>query len=218
MRIMGRSSSPRPTDGTRLIILPRRMIEGLKEAAERAGISLSGFASWALEEAIRAERMGIPLGEAVELYDLFRVQRDAGAVQVSRSILEYLVSRLYDTSGEELRRLWHEEGRWYGEYLKARLRGEGVLEFLERALKASWNLETAEVRVEDGFVRVRCASFNMSIENTELLISYISGLMNALGFEEADRDYLNGLAILLYRRMPLARLAPREELTGKNKT
>ncbi len=214
---MGRSSSSRPTDGTRLIILPRRMIEGLKEAAERAGISLSGFASLALEEAIRAERMGIPLGEAVELYDLFRVQRDAGAVHVSRSILEYLVSRLYDTSGEELRRLWYEEGRWYGEYLKARLRGEGVLEFLERALEASWNL-TAEVRVEDGFVRVRCASFNMSLENTELLISYISGLMSALGFEEADRDYLNGLAILLYRRMPLARAASREELTGKNKT
>lgn len=215
---MGRSSSSRPTDGTRLIILPRRMIKGLKEAAERAGISLSVFASGALEEAIRAERMGIPLGEAVELYGLMRVQRDAGAVQVSRSILEYLVSQLYDTSREELRRLWHEEGRWYGEYLKARLRGEGILEFLERALEASWNLETAEVRVKDGLVRVRCASFNMSLENTELLISYISGLMSALGFEEVGRDYLDGLAILLYRRMLPARPASREELTEKNKT
>lgn len=187
-------------DGTRLIVIPRRMIEGLREAAERAGVSLSRFASGALEEAIRAERMGIPLGEAVELYGFMKAQRDAGAIQVSRSILEYLVSQLYGASGEGLRRLWYGEGRWYGEYIKARLKGEGVLGLLERALRTSWNLDDAEVRVEDGLVRVRCASFNMNLETTELLISYISGFMSALGFEEVFRDYLNGLAILEYRR------------------
>jgi hypothetical protein len=214
---MARSSSSRSADGTRLIILPRRMVDELKMAAERAGVPLSIFAVEALEEAIRAERAGVPLGEAVELYGLMRVQRDAGAVQVSRSILGYLVAKLYGESGEELRRLWYEEGRWYGEYLKARLRGEGVLGFLEGALRASWNLEEAEVAVEGGIARVRCVSFNMTIEATELLISYISGFMSSLGFEEVARDYLEGLALLEYRRMPPVRPSAWEELTEKDK-
>lgn len=202
---MGRSQGSRSTDGTRLIILPRRMVEGLREAAERAGIPLTRFASEALEVAVRAEGFGVPLGEAVDLHRLMRIQRDAGNIQVSRPLLEHLISKLYGESGEELRRLWTEAGRWYGEYLRARLKGEGVLDFLEKALEAAWNLDEAEVGVEEGLVRVRCASFNMSQEATELMMGYISGFMSALEYEEVWRDYMKGLAILEYRRIPAAR-------------
>lgn len=205
MRGMARSASSRSADGTKLIILPRRMVEGLKEAAERAGVPLTRFASEALEEAVRAEGMGVPLGEAVELYRMMRVQRDAGIIQVSRSIMEHLVSKLYGEIGEELERLWFEEGRWYGEYLKAKLKDERILEFLERVLEAAWNLDEAEIGSEEGLVRVRCVSFNMSLEATELMISYISGLMSTLGYEEVGRDSLRGLATLEYRRIPTIR-------------
>lgn len=196
---------PGRAGGTRLIILPRRMVEDLREAAWRAGVPLTRFASDALGEAVRAERMGVPLGRAVELYRLMMVQKDAGVIQVSRSILEHLVSKLYGEFREELERLWSEAGRWYGEYLRARLKGEGVLEFLERALEAMWNLDKAEVGVEGGLVKIRCVSFNMSLEVTELLIGYISGFMNALGYEEVAKDYLRGLATLEYRRIPAIR-------------
>ena len=75
------------------------------------------------------------------------------------------------------------------------------MSFLEKALLVSWNLDEAEVKEDVGGVRLRCTSFMMSLEKTELLISYLSGVMFSLGYEEVGREHLRGMALLQYRRI-----------------
>jgi len=185
---------------TKLLVLPSRLVERLRASAARRGLSLSNYAVEALEQALRAEAMGAPLRDAVDLYLLGEVQRGAGAVQLPRSSLERLVVELYPEMGEELRGAWSEAGRWYGAYLRAKLRGADILAFLERALLVSWNLDEAEVRDKGGAVALRLTSFVLSLESTELLLSYVSGAMDSLGYDETGRDIMRGMARARYVR------------------
>ncbi len=189
-----------PQEKTKLIVVPSYLVERLRAIALRQGVSLSTLAAEVLEQASRAEELGATLKGAVDLQRLVDIQRGAGAVNVSRSTLEHLISRFYEDDGEELRRVWQEAGRWYGEYLHTKLGDGEALSFLEKGLLISWNLDEVEMRDDGGEVRIRCASFMMSMEMTELLLSYVSGVMGALDYEETERDYLSGMATLGYRR------------------
>jgi len=189
-----------PQEKTKLIVVPSSLVERLRAIALRQGVSLSTLATEVLEQASRAEELGATLKGAVDLQRLVDIQRGAGAVNVSRSTLEHLISRFYEDDGDELRRIWKEAGRWYGEYLHTKLGDGEALSFLEKGLLISWNLDEVEIRDEGGEVRIRCASFMMSMEMTELLLSYVSGVMGALDYEEEERDYLSGMATLRYRR------------------
>lgn len=188
-------------EDTKLIVVPTRLVDQLRAVAARQGVSLSSYTAEALEQALRAAELRASLQEAVDLYRLMEVQRGAGAVHIPRSSLDHLIGELYPASGEELRRIWYESGRWYGEYLRTKLKDDDVLGFFEKALLVSWNLDEVEIRNDDGTVTLRYTSFTMSLESTELLVSFVSGAMHSLGFEERDRDYLRGMATLRYKEI-----------------
>lgn len=185
-------------DDTKFIIVPRQLADQLRALTARLGLSVSDFTVEALTQAMRAQELGSDLGEAVELYRLSGVQRGAGNIQVTRTVLKEILGKLYGSDGDELLGLWHEHGKWYGAYLKARLSRDQVLGFLERDLLVTWNLDEAEVAQRDLMVSVRCVSFGMSEEFTELLVSYVVGVMEELGFAENERDVLRGLVSLKF--------------------
>jgi len=186
---------------TKLVVLPEQLVERLRGIALRQGVSLSSFASEALEQAVRAEEMGASLGETVDMYGLHEVTRASGAIQIPRSNFDAMIGELYRGQKDELLGVWERAGRWYGEYLRARL-GGGALAFFEKALMASWNLDEVEVEADGLVVELRFTSFTMSLELTELLVSYISGAMDAFGYTAMGEDHLRGLATLSYRLVP----------------
>ena len=188
-------------EDTKLLILPTHLVDRLRVIVTRQGVSLSSFAAESLEQALRVDEMDASLSDAVDAYRLSEIQRGAGMVDVPRSSLNYLVKRLYTKRGEELRRVWGEAGRWYGEYLLAKLQPGEVLGFLEKELLVAWNLDEAEIRTSETEVAVRWVSFAMTGELTELLLSYLSAIMEALGYREVERDSLRGMATLKYTRI-----------------
>jgi len=185
-------------DDTKFIIVPRQLADQLRALTARLGQSVSDFAVEALTQAMRAQELGSDLGEAVDLHRLSGVQRGAGNIQVTRTVLKEIIGKLYGSDGDEFCRLWRDHGKWYGAYLKARLGREDVLGFLERDLLVTWNLDEAEVAQRDLMVTVRCVSFGMSEEFTELMVSYVMGVMEELGFTENERDVLRGLVSLKF--------------------
>jgi len=185
----------------RLVVLPADLVRRLRAKAIRRGASLSGFAAEALEEAVKVEDMGASVNEAVEEYYIQDVLRASGAIQIPRSNFNALISGLHSGHREELLGDWKRAGRWYGEYVHARL-GEGALGFLEKALLLSWNLDEVSIENDGLLVRLRLTSFVMSLELTELLVSYIAGVMASLGYAPVEKDYVRGLATLVYRRVP----------------
>jgi len=185
-------------EDTKLIVVPSHLVDRLRAVAGRHGILLSSYTAEALEEAIRVEELGASLREAVDLYKLMQIQSGANAVHIGRSSLDYLIRELYPTKGEELRKIWYESGRWYGAYLRTKLKDDDVLGFFEKVLLVSWDLDEVEIRNVDGEITLRCTSFTMSLESTELVISYISGAMSSLGYEELSKDYVRGIATVRY--------------------
>jgi len=112
--------------------------------------------------------------------------------------LDHLIRELYPTNGEELRRIWYESGQWYGAYLRTKLKDDDVLGFFERVLLVSWNLDEVDIRNDDGDITLRCTSFTMSLENTDLILRFISGAMSSFGYEEMTKDYMRGIATVHY--------------------
>ena len=190
----------RATKDHKLIFLPEKLVERLHAIAARKSVSITNLAAEALEQSLRAEEMGVTLDEAIDTHRLLQVQRGSGAVQIPRSRLTSVVRELLQGDQGELLAAWGEAGRWYGEYLHALL-GEEAVDFLEKDLLVSWNLDEVEVRNEEITVDIRIASFVIPLELTELLTSYVKGVMDALGYEIHEEECFRGLAALRFRKI-----------------
>jgi hypothetical protein len=184
----------------KLVSLPVELVDRLQRAASRKGLSLTAYSAENLEEALRAEDNGVPLDEAVESYRILRVQLAAGAIQVPRRSLDAVVKVLFSADKEAALSDWAEAGKWYGEYLRT-LFGEGAIEMVGGVLKVSWNLDEVEMRREEMKAELRFVSFALSEDVTELLVSYIAGVMGSLGYERRGGEFVRGLAKLSFERV-----------------
>ena len=185
-------------DDKKFIVVPAEIANQLRIVSGRLGSSAVSYAEEVFTQAFRVDEMGSNLEDAVDTYRLITVQRGAGSIFVNRARFKELIERLYREDAEELSSLWYESGRWYGAYLLTKLNGESIFGFLEKDLLVTWNLDEAEIREEDVIVFVRCTSFGMSRELTDLLVHYLVGLMEELGYSENDRDVLRGLVIMKF--------------------
>ncbi len=191
----------RLSQDTRFISLPTKLVQQLREVSYKRGTNLTAYSAGALEEALRAESMGASLSEAVDAFEMDEIHRGAGAMTVLRSSLDRLVEADGGEGLESLTKLWGEAGRWYGHYLASKLPGKNVLPFFEKDLKASWGLDETEVMAGDEVV-FRFICFMMSERFTELLLSYVSGVMDALGYRESDGDRARGMATIKFSKIP----------------
>ena len=186
--------------GFKQLSLPEELISRLQKAASRKGLSLTAYSEENLEEALKAEDNGVPLAEAIQSYRILRIQLAAGAIQVPRQKLEAVVKSLYSADKEATLTDWNESGKWYGEYLRT-LFGENAIDVIGGALKISWNLDEVELRHDEMKVKLRLVSFALSSEVTELLVSYITGVMASLGYEKTGGEFIAGLVKLNFERV-----------------
>ena len=185
-------------DDTKFIVVPAAVANRVRLVSGRLGSSVASYATEVFNQAFRVDEMGSGLEEAVDTYQLVKVQRGAGSIQVNRASFKDLVKRLYVEDAEELAGIWYESGRWYGAYLLTKLSGEDVFVFLEKDLLVSWNLDEVEIKEQDFLVSIRCTSFGMSMELTDLLVHYLVGLMEEIGYVENDREVLRGLVLMKF--------------------
>lgn len=189
-----------PPKNAKLVVLPEELVDKLRAITIRKGVSLTNFAAEALEQAIRMEDLGGKLEDAVDVFNLYNVSQAAGAVHVPRSNFNAMIAELYKVDHEGLLDIWREAGRWYGEYLRAML-GEEALAFFRSSLLVFWNLDEVSITRDGLMVTIKLVSFVMSLELTELLSSYILGVMSSLGYELMEEDGLRGLTTLRFREL-----------------
>ena len=179
-------------DNKKLIPVPTSLADQLRIVTRRLGTNVSNFTTTSLEQALRADQLGSDLKEAVDLYQMNEIQRGAGMVFFQRAVFSELLSILFENEREKILETWYRSGRWYSAYLSARLH-QDVLEYLEKDLLISWNLDESELIIKDVMVNVRLASFGMSTQYTDLLVVYTKGIFDELGYDVSDEDVLPGL-------------------------
>jgi hypothetical protein len=186
---------------TKLLMLPAKLVNRIKEATDKKGMSLTSWACEVFEDALEAEKLGASLKDTLDTYKMREIHRGAGTLIVPRSSLSYVVENCKSGERKDLTDKWFEAGHWYGSYISSKLKLTDTFKMLEKDLKTSWNLDEIELKGGDEPI-IRFTSFVMSNEITELLLSYLSGIMESLGFREVEHDNLRGMATVKYAKIP----------------
>ena len=186
---------------TKLLMLPAKLVNRLKEATDKKGMSLTSWACEVFEDALEAEKLGASLKDTLDTYKMREIHRGAGALVIPRSSLSFVVENCKSGEQKDFKDKWFEAGRWYGSYISSKLERTDTFKMLEKDLKTSWNLDEIELRGGDEPL-VRFTSFMMSNEITELLLSYLSGIMESMGYHEEEHDKVRGMATVKYAKTP----------------
>jgi len=167
------------------------------EIANKQGKPFYSFVSEILERALEVYKSGRSLGEVVDFYEFMDVYRSLGAKIVSSDVLEYLISKSYPKDNAILREKWREFGRLCAKGISVKY--SRPLDMLKRFLKAKeWELNEVSIVQKGNKVGVKCISPILSVEGTELLASFIDGVMHELKYEKSGEECLKGIISLEY--------------------
>ena len=187
--------------GKRLILVPSDLVARLMEISNVEGKTFYGFVGEIFWQALRAHEMRQSLKEIVDFFEIMETQKASGAVITPLDGLTYLIGEVYQSQREVLLGKWYESGEWYGKYLLARFRGRDPVTAFVRLLEVShWDLKEVHVTENAGTVKFRCVSPLLPLENTELLLKFIEGVMHSLGYRATVEDYLKGIILLEFKK------------------
>lgn len=185
----------------KLIAVPGELVRELNEVANREGVPFYDYTAEALEQAVRASRMKRTVREIVDFYEVMEMRKASGHVLIPRDTLNCLIKRLYPKEGNSLKNVWLDAGRWFGKFLAAKLRSYEAVEFFVKMLTASaWELDEVSLEKKENVLRLRLVSFTLPLENTELLMSYVEGVMQSLGYETENRECMRGMINIDFRK------------------
>ena len=186
---------------TKLVRVYSDLVAKLNEASNREGISFLDYVNNALEQAVRAHKMGHSLKEIVDFYEMMMMQREAGLVMVPSEVLNKITERFYPNEKNMLESIWYESGVWYGKYLLVKVRREDPADVFGEMLKATgWNIKDVVFERRGDKLVFKCFSLMLSLENTALLMKFIVGVMETLGYEVISQNYLRGVIEIEFRK------------------
>jgi hypothetical protein len=175
-----------------MIPITKPLANQLRLLAGRLGVSVPNITEEAIKQVIRADTLNTTVKDAVDALHMAQIHRGAGLINFQRNAFKDLIKHLYNENPDELLDLWHNSGSWYAAYLSTKINSD-FFNFFERDLLVSWNLDEAEIKVEDVAVYVRLTSFGMSHDITGLLVMYTKGFFKELGYQVTNEDILPGL-------------------------
>ena len=159
------------------------LVNKVLEIASRKNVKLYGMINDTLELVIRADDMGLSLEEVVDQYGIVKAAKDAGFVPVVESLLYDIVEKVFQRNKRWVTKKWYKSGQWYEKYLLDRFHNQNQVEALGKLLAVTrWDLKEVLVEEEGGVVKVRCVSPLLPLENTELLVRFVEGVMRVFGF------------------------------------
>jgi len=171
------------------------LVDKISEIARKRG-TLYDYINETLQEAIRADSLGLSLKEVIDDRWIVEVAKDAGFTLVSERLWFDVIERAYQRLGRRwMENLWYEAGQWYGRYYGDLKRFEDVMK------KLMWGLSEFEISSEDGNLIVRCISPKFSHSHSQLFSKFLEGALNVLGYEFVGGDVLKGVINLKFREL-----------------
>jgi len=180
------------------------LVNNISILAKRRGATLYSYVNEVLEQAIRAEELGVTLKEVLDSYEFLRANRVGGLTPLSIELLNTIAKICSENEClQDLERVALDSGKWYGEFITMRFKpstnAKDLAKFLERILRETrWELTEVSVSCEGSMLRVRAVSLVLNGDATRIVAKYIEGLMNATGFKLKNCDVRKGIIDLLF--------------------
>jgi len=172
------------------------LADRISEIAVRRG-TLYDYVNDILEQAIRADSMGLNLSEVLDDMWVLKAARGAGLTFVSEKLLYDLVEKAYRRLGKkELQDLWYETGQWYGRYYS------DLDKFEETTKKLLTEISDLKISKDDkDRLSLTCLSSKFTEAYTELFSKFLEGVLDALGYVKDGGEVAKGMINLRFRKL-----------------
>lgn len=168
------------------------LADKISEIALRKG-TLYDYVNDVLQQAVRAEDLGLSLRNVLDDLWLIKTARDSGFTVIPEKIIYSLAEQISGKKAEKrLKNLWYETGQWYGKYYE-------TIDQMERSIrKCFWDIAEFSIKKENGLLTVTCLSSKFSSSYTELFGKFLEGIFNSLGYELKKGEVSKGIILLVF--------------------
>ena len=169
------------------------------EIANRKDMTVYQTVNDILEQALRADGMGLVLKEVIDRRWMLERAREVGFTFAVERLLYEVVDTAYGHARNQLSQMWLEMGGWYGKYF-ANKRDDGLVAFGEAMELLT--LGTSEFSIEEARagVSVTCVGEGFTPGFTEVFSLFIEGALEALGYARAAKEVSRGIIRLKFEK------------------
>lgn len=185
----------------KVLVAREDLVNAISSFARKRGSTLYSYLNEILEQAIRAENLGVNLRDALDSYEILKANRNANQVIIPAEVLTAIVNKISEDPAtlNTIENLWREAGKWYGEYISIRFRenlkdGEKLLKEIEKLLKEiRWELVDLVIEPEGNGIRVRGVAPQQSVEIMKMISMFIEGVLETFGYRVGRRNIYKGI-------------------------
>jgi len=170
------------------------------EMAKRRGATAFQTVNDILEQALRANGMGLVLKEVIDRRGMIEKAREVGFTFTVERLLYEVVDTAYGHAKKQLSKMWLEEGRWYGNYF-ANKNGDGLDAFRDAMELLTFGTSDFTVEEDGGdLVSVACVGERFTPGFTDVFSMFIKGVFEALGYKQVAGEVSKGIIRLRFER------------------
>ncbi|MFB0557616.1 MAG: hypothetical protein ACETVY_00730 [Candidatus Bathyarchaeia archaeon] len=153
-----------------------------------------------LEQALRADGMGLFLADVVDEREMIEKAKKMGFTFAVENLLYDVVDMAYTKDKKRLSEMWLDVGRWYGKFFSSRA-DDGVDAFSEAmSLLTLGNSVFTIERRKGNSVSVSCVGERFTPGFTEVYSLFMEGVFEALGMELVNKENSDGIIRLRFRK------------------
>lgn len=169
------------------------------EVAKQRGATVFQTVNDILEQALRADVLGLGLEEVIDKRGMLVKAKEVGFTFTVERLLYQVVDTAYDHAKNLMSEIWLEEGRWYGKYFQNK-GGDYIGAFNEAMELLTFGTSefSVEEEVEDT-VSVSCVGERFSKGFSDVFSLFITGIFEALGYEKVFGDVSKGIIRLRFK-------------------
>jgi hypothetical protein len=166
---------------------------GIVEMAKRRGVTIYQTVNDILEQALRADGMGLVLKEVIDQRGMLERAREMGFTFTIERLLYDITDTAYERTKNKVSQMWQETGRWYGKFFASR--DDDVLKALEEAMELL-TFGASEFSIDEGSggsISISCVGERFTLGFTDLFSLFIEGIFEALGYQTSTKEVSKGI-------------------------
>lgn len=177
-----------------------KLANRIVELAKRRESTVFSMVNDILEEALRADQMGLSLSEIIDGRETLEKAMKMGFTFTVEKLLYDVVDLAYSKNKRGISEMWFDTGKWYGKYFSNRS-NDGVDAFSEAMDlmtigKSVFNIEKTR---GDG-IRVSCVGESFTPGFIEVYSLFIEGVFETFGMTLEEKENSEGIIRLRFKR------------------
>ena len=184
----------------KMLAADEKLANKIVEMAKRRESTVYKTVNDILEQALRADQMGLSLNEIVDERETLEKAKKMGFTFAIEELLYEVVGIAYNRNKKGLNDLWLDTGRWYGKYFSNKS-NDGLDAFAEAmSLLTLGNSVFNMEKRRGGDIRVSCVGERFTPGFTEVYSTFMEGVFETLGMKLVEKENSEGIIRLRFRK------------------